>query len=204
LENLEIMRRLMALIGSAALAAGFFPHAMLFGQEKPKPEPEPEPEPEQYSAVWSVLGGGTSGPFSVDIRINRYNTDEDIRKFFDILKEGGQDGLQKALADENAGQLSTGGGAGTPIAIARKLVKHNQIFIRVVTARNLSFVGLHTGGTANYPFTFLDLSLNKNGNGTGTAIAAAGIRFDKENNTYVIKSLKPGKGYDKLVKVRRR
>src|SRR5271169_2068992 len=120
------MKKLIAVIGSAALAAGLFPLAMSFGQEKPKPE--------QYSAVWAVLGGGTGGPFTVDIRINRYSTNEDIKKFSDILKEGGQDHLQKALEEENSGQLSTGGGAGTPIAIARKQVKDNQTFIRVVTA----------------------------------------------------------------------
>ena len=190
------MRRLMTLIGWAALTAGFFPFAMSSGQEKPKPE--------RYSAIWAVLGGGTRGSFSIDIRIDRYNTDQDIRKFSDILREGGQDHLRKALQEENAGQLSTGGGAGTPIAIARKLVKDNQTFIRFVTARNLSFVGLHTGGSADYPFTILDLSLTNNGNGTGTAIAAAGLQFDKEKNTYTIKSMQRGKGYDKLVNVRMR
>jgi hypothetical protein len=186
----------MALLGSAVIAAGFLTIAMSFAQETPQPE--------QYSAIWAVLGGGSSGSFSVDIRIDKYSTDEDIGKFSDILREGGQDRLRKALAEENVGKLSTGGGAGTPIAIARKLVKHHQTFIRVVTARNLSFVGLRTGGSVEYPFTLLDLSLDNRGNGTGTAIAAAGIRFDNENHTYEIKSLQRGKGYDKLVKVRMR
>ena len=188
------MRQLMRFVGLAALAAGLFPFAASFGQEKPKSE--------QYSALWAVLGGGSGGSFSVDIRIDRYNTDEDIKRFADALMEGGQDRLRKVLEDEDAGKLSTSGGAGTSIAIARKIVDGNRTIIRIVTARSLSFVGLHSGGSAGYPFTILELSLDRNGRGRGTAVAAAGIVFDKEKNTYAIKSLQRGKGYDKLVNVR--
>src|SRR5271154_4717610 len=106
------MGRTMTHVGAAALAAGLFPFTMGFGQEKPKPE--------QYSAVWVGLGGGNGGSFSIKIRINKYTTDEDIQKFANIVAEGGLDGLRRALQDENAGQLSTDGGVGTPIAIACK------------------------------------------------------------------------------------
>src|SRR5580698_1212226 len=185
------MRRSMTLVGSAALAAGLFPFAMSFGQEKLKSE--------QYSALWAVLGGGNGGSFSVDIRIDKYNTDEDIKRFADILRQGGQDRLRKVLEDEDAGQLSTAGGAGTSIAIARKIVDGKRTIIRVVTARNLEFVGLHSGGSASYPFTILELNLAPNGRGSGTAVASAGIVFDRDQNTYAIKSYQRGKGYDKLL-----
>jgi hypothetical protein len=192
----------MTVIGSVALTAGLFPFAMSFGQEKPKPEPAPKPE--QYSAIWAVLGGGSGGSFSIDIRIDRYSTDEDFRKYAGVLKERGEDGLRKTLEEEDAGKLSTGGNASTTIAIARKHVKDNQTFIRLVTARNLPFVGLRSRGSADYPFTIVDLRLDNDGTGTGTAIAAAGIRFDKGKNSYEIKSMQRGKGYDKLVNVRTR
>jgi hypothetical protein len=186
----------MTLVGLAALTAGLLPFAVSFGQEKPKSE--------QYSALWAVLGGGSGGSFSVDIRIDRYSTDEDVKKFADVLAEGGPDRLRKAMEDEDVGQLSTSGGAGTPIAIARKMVDGNRTTIRIVTARSLSFVGLRSRRSASYPFTILELNLDRSGRGSGTAIAAGGISFDKVENTYAIKSSQQGKGYDKLLKVRMR
>jgi hypothetical protein len=195
LETPKIMKRLMTHF-NVAMAGGLFLFTMAFGQEQPKPQ--------EYSAVWAVLGGGNAGPFSIGIRIDRYNQDEDIKRFMDILSESGPDGLRTALQDEHVGRLSIGGGGGTPIAIARKLVEGNQTIIRIVTAQNISFVGLPHSGGPGYPFTLLELRLGRSGRGAGTAIAAAGLQFDKEKNTFVIKSMQRGKPYGKLINVRMR
>jgi len=191
------MRRQITRIGSAALAAGLLLFPLTFGQEKPKTD--------QYSAVWAVVGGSAGGnTVSIDIRINKYNTDEEIKKFADILVEGGPDRLRSALEKEDVGQLSPTGRIGVPIAIARKLTKGDKTIIRVVTARNLSFVELrYSGRSVDYPFTLLQLEVDKDGKGTGTAIGAAKIRFNKKKNTYEIESYQHGTDYNKLLNVMR-
>ncbi len=164
-----------------------------------------KPGSEQYAAVWAVTGGAAGGStVPIDIRINRYNTDDDIKKFADILVEGGPDRLRRALEKEDVGQLSPTGRVGVPIAVARKHVKGNKTIIRVVAARNLSFVELrYSGRSVDYPYTILELDLDENGKGTGTAIGAAKIRFDKKKNTYEIESLEHGTAYNKLLNIRR-
>ncbi len=191
------MIRHITRIAPAALAAGWLLLPTVFAQEKPKPE--------QYSAVWMVTGGARGGSsVTIDIRINRYDTDDDIKKFADILVEGGPDNLRRALEKEDVGQLSPTGRVGTPIAVARKRVEGNKTIIRVVTARNLSFIELrYSGRSVDYPFTILQLELDQSGKGTGTAIAAAKIRFDKKKNTYEIESLEHGTAYNKLLNIRR-
>jgi len=189
------MKRQMSIIGAAVLAAGSLLVPAALGQDKPQPE--------HYSAVWAVVGGSGGGStVSIDVRINRYNTDEDIQKYKDILVEGGANRLRQALEKEDVGQLSPIGRVGTPIAVARKLVQGDKTVIRVVTARNLSFVELrYSGRSVDYPYTILELSLDKNGKGTGTAIAAAKIRFNKKNKTYEIESYQHGTAYNKLLNV---
>jgi len=189
------MRRQMTSVGVAALAAALLLLPMAFGQGKPKPE--------QYSAVWAVVGGSAGGrTVSIDIRINKYNTDEDIQKYAELLKEGGPDKLRQALEKEDVGQVSPTGRVGTPIAVARKFVEGNKTIIRVVMARYLSFVELrYAGRSTDYPYTILQLDLDENGKGTGTAIGAAKIRFNKKKDTYEIESLQHGTDYNKLLNV---
>ncbi len=191
------MIRRTTLIFAAALATGWFLHVAVFAEEKPKPE--------QYSAVWMVTGGARGGSsVPIDIRINRFNTDEEIKKYAEILVEGGPDRLRSALEKEDVGQLSPTGRVGVPIAIARKHLKGNKTIIRVVTVRTLSFIELrYSGRSVDYPYTILELDLDENGKGIGTAIGAAKVRFDKKKNTYEIESLEHGTAYNKLLNIRR-
>lgn len=180
-----------------AVAAGLLLLPASSGQEKPKPE--------HYAATWAVVGGTAGGStVQLDIRINRYNTDEDIMKFAELLKEGGPDALRRALEKEDVGQLSPTMRVGTPIAVARKLQSGNKTIVRVVTARNLPFLELrYSGRSVDYPFTIIQLDLDEKGKGTGTGIAAAKIRFNKKKNTYEIESLQHGTAYNKLLNVYR-
>jgi len=190
------MKRAMPPVVAAVLAVGLLLVPAAFGEDKPKPE--------QFSAVWAIVGGGAGGKtVPIDIRINRYSTDEEIKEFADILVEGGQRRLREALEKEDVGQLSATGNVGVPIAIARKFTQGEKTIIRVVTVRTLSFVELrYSGRSVDYPFTILQLEVDQEGKGTGTAIGAASIKFNKEENTYVIESLQHGTAYNKLLNVK--
>ena len=189
------MRKRIVCIGMAALAAGLLSGAA-FGQG--------EPAQEHYSAVWAVTGGSAGGAtVPIDIRINRYNKDEEINQYATLLAKSGPAGLRSALDKQDVGQFSPVGKVGTPLAIARKLVNGDMTEIRVVTLRIMSFAELRNGGrSVDYPYTMLDLVVDKDGKGTGTAIGAAKIRFNKKKNVYEIESFRHGADYNKLLNVR--
>ena len=188
------MRRVITIIGIAGLAWGVSA-LQGFTQEKPKPD--------HYSAVWAVVGGSAGGStVSIDIRVNRYNTDEEIKNYADLLVDSGPSGLRRALEKEDVGQFSPVGHVGTPIAIARRLKKGDKTIVRIVTARYMSFTELRNSGrSVDYPYTILELVLDKDGKGTGTAMGAAKIRFDKKKNIYEIESFQHGTAYNKLLNV---
>ncbi len=188
------MRKQMIRTVPVTLAAGLLLFATAFAQDNEKPE--------QYSAVWAVVGGGAGGStVPIDIRINKYNTFDDIKGYADLVKTGPA-ALRSALEKQDVGQLSPVGRVGIPIAIARKLVDGEKTIIRVVTVRNLSFVELrYSGRSVDYPYTILELVLDKDGKGTGTAIAAAKIKFNKKTGVHEIESLQHGTAYNKLLNV---
>ena len=105
--------------GVFALAAVLMPCWTVAATEKPGPD--------HYSAVWAVVGGPAGGgTVSIDIYINKYNTDEEIKNYADLLVDSGTQGLRRALEKEDVGQLAPVGRIGTPIAIARRLQKGSK------------------------------------------------------------------------------
>jgi hypothetical protein len=181
-------------ISMAALAAALLSGAAL-GQG--------EPVQEHYYAVWAVTGGSAGGTtVPIDIRINRYNRNEEIIQYATLLANSGPASLRSTLEKEDVGQFSPVGKVGTPLAVARKLVNGDKTEIRVLTLRIMSFAELRNGGrSVDYPYTMLDLVVDKDGKGTGTAIGAAKIRFDKKKNVYEIESFRHGADYNKLLNV---
>ena len=190
------MRRQIIGTSAVALTACLVVFPAAFGQEKP--------EPDHYSAVWAGVGGAAGGStVPIDVRINRYNTDQEIKRYAEILMESGPDNLRRALEKEDVGQFSPVGRVGTPFAIARKLVQGDKTIIRVVTIRHLSFAELRNAGrSVDYPYTMLEMVLDKDGKGTGTTIGAARIRFNRKKSIYEIESFQHGTAYNKLLNVR--
>jgi hypothetical protein len=189
------MKRQVTRMSASALAAGLMLFTTAFGQEKAAPE--------HYYAIWAVTGGGAGGTtVPVDVRINRYNTEQEISDYAALLKKSGPDGLRRALEKEDVGQFSPSGKVGTPIAIARKLSVEGKTVIRVLTLRTQSFTELWNGGrVTDYPYAMLELVLETDGKGAGSAMAAAKVSFNKKKDIYEIESFGHGQMYHKLLNI---
>jgi hypothetical protein len=188
------MKKSMVRISLIALAAALtFPAA--FGQQEAKPE--------YYSGVWAVTGGSAGGStVRINITVSRYNTDAEVQKYAELLKEKGPEDLRRKLEGEDVGRLAFVGRVGTEIAVARKLVNGGKTTIRLITPRNFSYAELHNAGrSVDYPYTIIELTLDKNGKGTGTAMGGASIRFNKKKNIYEIESFQHGTAYNKILNV---
>ena len=159
-------------------------------------------KPETYSAVAMGTGGSVGGKsISFDVRINRYNTDQEVQKFAELVKASGPDALRSALEKEDVGQLSPTGRVGNQIAVARKRQVGQDTIITIVTARIMPFVELYRSGrSTDYQFGYLQLKLHGKDPGSGVIMAAAKIRFNKKKGQYEIESY--GNQYIKAVNVR--
>ncbi len=167
-----------------------------YGREEKKKE-------DSFTGV-AVGTGGTVGGKSimVDIRIKDYTTDEEVKKFAELLKEGGGDALRRALEKERKGTVAPVSRLGNDIAIARKLEANGKTQITIVTARILPFIELyHSGRSTDYQFGVMRFTLDEKGEGTGGVIAAAKISFNKKKGIYEVESF--GNQYIKLANMRR-
>ena len=118
-----------------------------------------EQTPEAYTGV-AVGTGGTVGGKSIqfDFRITQYNTDDDIKKFAQLLQDKGTDALRRALEKENKGRIAVVGSTGTQIAIARKRTQGADTIITIITPRILPFAELYNNGrSTTYPFGYLQV-----------------------------------------------
>lgn len=183
------MKRRAMGIAAFVLAAGALLLPAIFAQEKT----------ERYTGVLQIVGGvGGGSSRSLDIWVNKYNTDAEI------LVEGGPDKLLRALEKEDVGQIAPTGRTGLPLAIARKFVNGNKTIVRVVTTRDPLFLELrYNGRSRDYPYTILQMELDESGKGAGSVIGAARIRFDKKKNTYEVESFQHGTANNRLANVRR-
>jgi len=156
---------------------------------------------EAYSGV--VIGtGGTIGgrSMTIDIRIDRHTTDQEVAEYIAILKEKGQDQLRRTLEKAEVGRISPAVAVGTQLAIARVFEIAEGKVIRLVTAREMSFLELYHGGrSTDYPFTIIEIHLDKVGNGEGAIMGGAQISFNQEGKLE-IESF--GNQYAKLINVR--
>ena len=163
---------------------------------------EEKSKPEHYTAV-AVGTGGSVGARSLqfDVRISKYNSEQEIQDLADLLREKGEDALRRELEDRDVGRINPVGSTGNQIAVARKRVQGSQTIITVVTARIMPFLENWAGNrSTQYQFGYLRLMLDAKGQGTGQIIGAARIKFDKKKGQYEIESY--GNQYVKVANVR--
>jgi len=163
---------------------------------------EPKDSPEQYTGVAIETGGKVPGKSMLfDFHIDRYTSDEELKRFVGVLKDKGTAILRSELEKENVGRIRTVGGVGNRIAIARKRQNGSGTMITIVTAGIMPFTDLyHNRRNTGYPFGLLKVKLDATSQGGGHIMTAAKIRFHKTAGSYEIGSY--GNQYIKAANVR--
>ena len=166
-------------IRTIAAALLFMLATMAFTQENPQPENKPE----QYSATAFITGGPANGKsFGVNIYINSYTTDEEVKDFIHVLKTDGPDGLEKAFdkAPER-GRIAPTGSTGNNLSVVRSHNAETKRILRMATNRIVSFPELRDNGRSrDYKFSIIELRLDADGNGEGTLMYATKVKFNKK------------------------
>ena len=158
-------------------------------------------EPIRLSA-WAVsmANVATGANAVIDIRVNKWSTDQERTKLISTLVDKGQDKLLDVLRDlPEKGRISIPGRQGpdpnqtrlgwTLRYAMKSPLEDGGTRILIATDRYMSFAEVRNRPrTYDYPFTFLEIHLNKEGTGEGKMAVATQLQFDKKKNTIVFEN----------------
>ena len=143
-----------------------------------------QPAPVRFDAVAiNISNVGRSGLGTLDIRIDRWTTPEELGTLRDALLEKGSDGLLRAMQDvKKVGSIrSTSGGLGWDIQFAQWTELpgggHRVVF---ATDRPMSLAErVNQPRTADYEFLAAEMRIGPDGKGEGKLVPMAKITYNK-------------------------
>lgn len=158
-------------------------------------------EPIRLSA-WAVsmANVATGANAVIDIRINKWSTEQERTKLISTLVDKGQDKLLDVLRDlPEKGRISIPGRQGPDPNQTRlgwnlrytmkSPLEDGGTRILIATDRYMTFAEVRNRPrTYDYPFTFLEIHLNKDGTGEGKMAVATQLQFDKKKNTIIFEN----------------
>jgi hypothetical protein len=134
-----------------------------------------------YTAFAASLGTGKS--FVIDIRINRWSTDEERESLLTTLQEFGQDKLLDALMKIRppVGYMRTPNSIGYDLYYARKqeLPDGGQHVVAATNRRVAFREAANNTRSMDYQFTLIEVHIDKDGKGEGKMVPAAKVSWDK-------------------------
>lgn len=135
------------------------------------------PDPEDITAAVIANNELGSGLGTVQIRINRWSTDDDRTRLITVLRESGPQALLKQLQKmPSVGTIRTPNSVGYDLHYARQTPVGDGRRIVIATDRPISYAeATYQGRTLDYPFTLLQMQLDSQGKGTGTMSYATKI-----------------------------
>jgi len=111
-----------------------------------------------------------SGIGTVQIRINRWSTDDDRIRLMTALRESGSEALLKELQKmPSVGTIRTPSSVGYDLRYARQTKVGDGRRIVIATDRPMDYwEATNQPRSIQYPFTVLQMQVDQNGKGTGT------------------------------------
>ena len=137
-----------------------------------------------FAVDMSNLAGRTKAG-TIDIVIDRWSTPAERDMLVAALKEGGTDGLLRALQKikEPAGYIQTPGRVGYPLRFAWQMpTPDGGKRMIIATDRPVSFLEVSNAArTMDYPFMLADVRLGPDGKGQGKLLPLAKIGVNEDH-----------------------
>jgi hypothetical protein len=122
---------------------------------------------------------------TIDIVINRWSTDQERDQLLAALREGGNDGLLRALQKikDSAGYIRTPSSIGYPLRFARETsMADGTRRIIIATDRYVSFLeATRQPRSVDYPFMLVDIRFGADGKGTGKLMPLAKVTMNEDH-----------------------
>jgi hypothetical protein len=133
--------------------------------------------PEDITAAVVANNELGSGVGTIQIRINRWSTDEDRLRLMTALRESGPQALLKELQKmPSVGTIRTPSSTGYDLRYARQAAVGDGRRIVIATDRPMDYwEAANSPRSVEYPFTVLQMQVDQNGKGTGTMSLAMKI-----------------------------
>ena len=126
---------------------------------------------------------------TIDIVINRWSTDQERDQLLSTLREGGTDGLLRALQKikDPAGYIRTPSSIGFPLRFARQItMADGGRRIIIATDRYVSFLEATTQPrSVDYPFMLVDIRIGADGKGTGKLMPLAKVTANEDHTVEI-------------------
>ncbi len=132
-------------------------------------------------------GRSGSGVEFFTLTVTGYTPESDVQRLLGALKDGGQDGLMKALGKEKKGTLQIGTRLGRDVQAVWVTRTDEGRKISALSERWLGFGELRRGTrSVDYPFTYIEIFVEEDGGkGEGSLIPAARVRSKGGNNVEI-------------------
>ncbi len=119
------------------------------------------------------------------MHLERVTAPGEAERLLSVLEDKGQDGLLRAMSNNDLGRFSLGGRLGEPLRAVVVDDHDGMKRIRAVFQRWIGFGELRRGyRSVDYPFSYVEVMIDpRTGQGDGTFFPAARIRFREANNS---------------------
>lgn len=145
-----------------------------------------EQKSERYTAT--AIGLPTRGARTafLNITIQEYSTDEEVKHLVEVLRTGGSDALQIEMSKMNKGWAAPVATTSHRLSFARTRPTENGRRILLAAERPMTFFELRRATRSrDHTYGIIRLDLDEEGKGEGTLIMAAKVRFNKEGQLEV-------------------
>jgi hypothetical protein len=148
----------------------------------------------------SMANVATGANAIIDIRVNKWSTDQERQEMIATFLDKGQDGLLSKLQKAPVkGRISIPGRQGPDPNQTRlgwnlrfamqQPLEDGGMRILIATDRYMSFAEVRNRPrTYDYPFTFVEIHLTKDGTGEGKMAVATQLQFDKKKNAIIFEN----------------
>lgn len=139
-----------------------------------------------HAVAMGARPGPNTGLFSA--RIDRYTSDEELAKWAQVFREGGQEALVSAWLHEEpvVGSAKFAQTLGRDLRVARSHPTEKGRRITLVTDRPLATPEVMRDlRSSDYPIGWIEVEVDGEGRGEGTLVAAAQLEVDDNGNLTV-------------------